>query len=108
MNSNGYISQFNKQGLLKPTKRIYISLFDSICLIVISFLLMLVGMKITNNIPSFALNNSLINEKRVEMLKLNEESGLYEFKGEGDERFDSSNQISEEETFTKYCLSHIL
>ena len=108
MNSNGYISQFNKQGLLKPAKRIYISLFDSICLIVISFLLMLVGMKITNNIPSFALNNSLINEKRVEMLKLNEESGLYEFKGEGDERFDSSNQISEEETFTKYCLSHIL
>lgn len=103
-----YVSPYRNEGALPISRRLYSSLVDSLLMIVVSFCLLLASSAITSNTPFYEEQIEIINSKREEMYRLEEETKLFEFDKNSDGSTNYNSLSDQNLVFKKYALSHIL
>lgn len=81
-------------------------LLDFLIFVIVSFLFILIGTSILNSTSFYSERIEILNSSMLECYKIEEEAKIYEFIGEGDEKY--KHPRSQEEIFEEYCLRHIL
>lgn len=81
-------------------------LIDFLIITIVSFLFILIGTAILNNTTLYNKKIEALNQAMLECYKIEDEAKIYEFIGEGDEKYKTPRP--QEEIFEEYCLKHIL
>lgn len=100
------IRKYENSTIATSTRRLAALSIDALVLCVVSFLLMLLCMTIVSNMGSYKKNSTTLKQEMNICYRIEEEAHLYEFQGEGDEKYSHPRRL--EDIFEDYCLEHIL
>lgn len=100
------LAKYQNDNPVSTTRRFCALAIDALILIVISFVLIISSYQIVANIDSYKTAETRLNQEMIACYKLQEESKVYEYLGEGDQKYNSPRQQAD--IFKDYCLSHIL
>ncbi len=101
-----YLRPYKDDVLATSSQRIFAFLVDGVIVMLISFLLMLLSMGIISNTKAYQSKIVPLNNAMIECYKIEEEARIYQFIGEGENKYNNHRPM--EEIFKDYCLMHIL
>ena len=101
------VSDYAFQNYSLPSRRFLVSLFDAFLVALSSFLLLLLTMNvILPNIASYQSKVDNVENYRVAMVQISEESGISTYTNNEDGKYENPDSI--DDMFKKYAAQHIL